>query len=97
MLGTVAGAKTAPFDIIVRGTASTCTIEVDRRKVTTDELVRIAHDKAKSGHRVHLVSDGEDTPYRCVGSVIYALQVAGFKDIGFAAQPPPASLPPRAF
>lgn len=97
MLGTAAGAKTMPFEVIVRGTASSCTVEVDRRQVTTDELLRIAHDKAKSGRGVHIVSDGVDTPYRCVGGVIYALQAAGFKDIGFVAEPPPGRLPPDGY
>lgn len=97
MLGAAAGARPAPFDVIVRSTASSCTSEVDGRKVTTDQLLRIARDKAKSGRRPLIVSDMADTPYRCVGGVIYALQVAGFKDIGFAAEPPPGRLPPHGF
>jgi biopolymer transport protein ExbD len=29
-----------------------------------------------------------DTPYRCIGGAIYAMQYAGFLKIGFISEPP---------
>lgn len=37
---------------------------------------------------VHLIGD-IDTPYRCIGGVIYALQRAGVAKIGFISEPEP--------
>lgn len=84
------GQKAAtPFNVVVRGPASSCTIEVEGRKVTTDELLAIARPEAKSGRCAHVDSDMAETPYRCLGGVIFTLQRAGFENVGFVAEPPP--------
>jgi hypothetical protein len=88
-IGCAAPATVAPFNIVVRGPATSCSIEVEGRKVTTDELFEIAQPEAKSGRRAHIDSDMAQTPYRCLGGAIYTLQRAGFKDVGFIAEPPP--------
>ena len=88
-IGCAAPATVAPFNIVVRGSATSCSIEVDGRKVTMDELLEIAQPEAKSGRRAHIDSDMAQTPYRCLGGAIYTLQRAGFKDVGFIAEPPP--------
>ena len=42
------------------------------------------------GHpQVHSVID-EHTPYKCIGALIYTLQLAGVKKIGFNSEPPPS-------
>lgn len=78
-----------PFDVLVRGPASSCSFEVGGRKVTMDELLVIARSEAKPGRRAHIDSNMAETPYRCFGGAIYMLQMAGFKDVGFIAEPPP--------
>lgn len=75
-----------PFNVIVRGPAASCIIEANGRTVTTEELLSIARPEARSGRRAHIVSD-MPTPYRCIGGAIYTLQMAGFKDVGFVAEP----------
>lgn len=77
-----------PFNVIVRGPATSCSFEVDGRKVTTDELLAIARPEARSGRRAHIDFDMAKTPYLCLSGAIYTLQMAGFKDVGFVALPP---------
>lgn len=52
-----APAIVAPLNVVVRGPAISCGIEVEGRKVTTDELFEIAKPKAKSGRRAQIDSD----------------------------------------
>jgi hypothetical protein len=75
----------APLEVVVRGPASACTIEIGGRKLTPDELLAIGRAQAKSGRQAHIVSDMANTPYRCIGGAIFTLQRAGFKDVDFAA------------
>jgi len=77
-----------PFNVIIRGPATSCSIEVDGRKVTMEELLAIARPEVRSGRRAHVDSDMKETPYRCLGGAIYTLQMAGFKDVGFVAELP---------
>ena len=79
----------APFNVFVRGPASACTIKVNGRKVSTNELLSIARPEAKPGRRAHIDANMAETPYRCLGGAIYTLQMAGFKDVGFISEPPP--------
>jgi len=88
-IGCAAPATFAPFNVVVRGPATSCSIEVEGRKVTTDELFQIAQPEARSGRRAHIESDMAQMPYRCLGGAIYTLQRAGFKDVGAVAVPPP--------
>lgn len=87
-----APATVEPFKVVVRGPAASCSIEVEGRKVTTDELFEIAQPEVKPGRRAHIDSDMTQTPYRCIGGAIYTLQRAGFKDVGFGATPPPGNI-----
>jgi biopolymer transport protein ExbD len=73
--------------VVVRGPAPSCFIEVDGRKVTTDELLAIARPEVKPGRAARIDADMAQTPYRCIGGAIYTLQMAGFSDVGFAAKP----------
>jgi biopolymer transport protein ExbD len=50
------------------------------------ELKRLLPDKNKEIH----LTGGMETPYRCVGGLIYMLQRLGYGRIGFISEPPPA-------
>lgn len=76
-----------PLNVVVRGPASACTITVDGRTATLDELQTLARPAAKAGRIVRIDSDMVDVPYRCIGGAIYTLQAAGFRDVGFVARP----------
>jgi biopolymer transport protein ExbD len=39
---------------------------------------------------VHIRGD-VNTPYQCIGGVIYTMQYAGFQKIGFISEPAPGS------
>lgn len=88
-IGCAAPAIVAPFNVVVRGTVTSCSAEVKGRKFTTDELFKIAQPEATSGRRARIDSDMEQTPYQCVGAAICTSQRADFKYIGFVAEPPP--------
>jgi hypothetical protein len=83
----------APFNVVVRGPPSSCTIEVEGREVSTDELLAIARPEAKNGRRPRIESDRAEIPYRCVGGAIYALQMAGFGVVPVTSQSWPSAGP----
>ncbi len=86
-LGCASHTAVTPFNVVVRGSSSSCTLAVDDRIVTTAELLEIARPEAKSRRRAQINWATEETPYRCVGGAIYALQLAGFKDVATPAEP----------
>ncbi|MDT8757740.1 biopolymer transporter ExbD [Sphingomonas psychrotolerans] len=76
----------APFNVLVRGPATSCSVEVQGRSVTTEELLAIAREEAKTRRAADVDFDGA-APYRCIGGAIYILQMAGFKKVGFVSEP----------
>jgi biopolymer transport protein ExbD len=88
-IGCASSASVAPFNVTIRDPATSCSLEVNGRLVTKDELFDIARPKAKSGRRALIDADMKEAPYRCIGSAIWTLQRAGFKDIGFVSEPKP--------
>lgn len=50
------------------------------------ELKRLLPDNKQEIH----LTGGMETPYRCVGGLIYTLQRLGYNRIGFISEPPPA-------
>jgi hypothetical protein len=80
----------APFNVIVRGPTSSCTIEVSGRQVTTEELLEISRREVKPGRAAHIDANMKETPYRCIGGVISTLQRAGFKKVEVRTDPPPS-------
>ena len=36
-----------------------------------------------------------DTPYKCIGGAIFAMQMAGFARVGFISEPPPGGVTTR--
>jgi len=78
----------------------TCQVFWNLTKLNFNDLVKRAQDKLvleekKNGGvltletlpEAHIRADVE-TPYRCVGGAIYAMQYAGFLKIGFISEPP---------
>lgn len=78
--GCAGGTAATPFEVVIRGTSSSCGIEVDGREVTTDQLVEAAGPN-RAGRKAVLVSPAGDAPYRCIGGAVYALQQAGFRRV----------------
>jgi hypothetical protein len=76
------------FNVKVRGPANACYFEVKGRVVTIDELLKIGREEAAKTRRAHIDADVSETPYRCLGTVIYTLQTAGFKQVGYISEPP---------
>lgn len=71
-------------------TAAACFVEVGGERMSLDEFAAPA--RRWRGRDVHLEADIR-TPYRCIGSVIYTLQRAGARRIGFIAEPPLEAAP----
>jgi len=58
--------------------------EIDGQRIESESLATIARPWRR--REAHITSTVE-TPYRCIGPVIYALQRAGFTRIGFIPEP----------
>jgi biopolymer transport protein ExbD len=77
-----------------------CEVYWNQTKLHFNELVEKANAKlvleqAKNGGKLTMETLPEahirgdvDTPYRCIGGAIYAMQYAGFLKIGFISEPP---------
>jgi hypothetical protein len=61
-----------------------CLAEVDGRRMSLDDFAAFA--RRWRGREAHLKGT-IDTPYRCIGRIIYELQRAGFGRIGFISEP----------
>jgi hypothetical protein len=69
-----------------------CFAEVDGRRVPLDGFAEFA--RRWRGREAHLRSS-VNTPYRCMGRIIYELQRVGFRRIGFIAEPALEPAPAR--
>ena len=94
--------QSKPEDInlsIKSGAAGDCQVFWGMSQVAHDELLQRGVDKLKSevarlGNNitpddlpeVHIRGD-VDTPYKCIGGVIYTMQSAGYARVGFISQP----------
>ena len=76
-----------PFAATVSRANGVCLVQVDGQTVTSEQLLAIARREVGQRQRAQLLGAG-DVPYRCIGQVIYVLQVAGFSAIDFKADPP---------
>jgi len=83
-VGCVHSPREIPFDVVIRGPATTCNVSVNGREVTGDELLLIARAEATLKGRAIIDAD-PDASYRCIGGTIYTLQWAGFLKIGFTS------------
>ena len=68
-----------PFAVTLRGD-DPCSIEAEGRVVTLQELEAIARPLAKSMQRARIKAD-RTTTYRCIGGIIYTLQMVGFTEV----------------
>jgi biopolymer transport protein ExbD len=98
--------ETKPENVIltVRGGEGGCEVYWGMTPVTSQELNTMAVAKLeaeinKQGGptaaglelpEVHIRGD-INTPYRCIGATIFAMQSAGFVKVGFISEPPPNS------
>lgn len=85
------GGSPQPYVVIVRGPADACSVEAAGRKLTIDELLKAARAEVRKGRRARILTDMNDTPYRCIGGVIYTLQMAGFDKVDFDESVKPTS------
>ncbi|WP_294253748.1 hypothetical protein [uncultured Sphingomonas sp.] len=76
-------AGSQPYVVIVRGSGDACFAEVAGQKLTMDQLRTVAKPEARKGRKARIVSALKNTPYRCLGGVIYTLQTAGFEQVDF--------------
>jgi hypothetical protein len=83
----LAAACAAPADepILIRAgyQEGRCTAAIDGRIVAIDDSL---DTRQWRGREIHLRNDPE-TPYRCLGSLIFALQRSGASRIGFISEP----------
>ena len=86
----LSGGSPQPYVVVVRGPPDACSVEVAGRKLTMDELLKAAQTEVRKGRRALILSDMNDTPYRCIGGVIYTLQMAGFDKVDFEDSVKPA-------
>lgn len=84
---------------------TTCEVYWEQTRVDSTELLRRGQSKLERLIRdiggvqnitednlpeVHIRGD-INTPYKCIGGVIYTMQYAGFQKIGFISEPAPGS------
>lgn len=82
-----------PIAVPVGFEGGRCVALIDGRRVSEAELQMAA--RAWRGREVS-IRNAPDTPYKCIGAVIFGLQRAGVKSVGFISEPPPAGVDPGA-
>jgi len=95
--------KPEDVNLSVRAVGGRCEVYWDLTPLTADQLVARATTELEAQIRavggienineenmpeVHIRGD-VNTPYRCIGGAIYAVQRAGFARIGFISEPEP--------
>ena len=78
--------------VLAVGADGACTVEVGGRHfpLAEGEAMEAEMRRLAAGGRRAVVEGSGNTPYRCIGTVIYRAQRAGFTRVGFVAQPAPA-------
>jgi hypothetical protein len=64
-----------------------CFVEANGERIAVEDIA--ANTGRWRRREVHMTF-APDTPYRCVGGVIFELQRAGLERVGFISEPPPA-------
>jgi biopolymer transport protein ExbD len=73
-------AQTAPLNVAATGRGHACSLRVNGVEVSRDALDLNRLRSAAATHRNRAVIDtDQETPYRCIGGVIFDLQRAGFQ------------------
>jgi biopolymer transport protein ExbD len=95
--------KPENVNLSVRAVNGTCEVYWDLTPVDAEELYRRAFEHLENqiaavGGIANVTEDNlpeahirgdVNTPYRCIGGAIYAMQRAGYLRIGFISEPPP--------
>lgn len=97
--------ETKPENVLlaVRGQGDRCEVFWGMAPINSADLLKKGSDKLKAVvdrlgdnvtpddiPEVHIRGD-VNTPYRCIGGVIYTMQNAGFVKVGFVSQPTPGA------
>jgi len=91
------------------GPGGTCEVYWNLTKVTSQELldraVKKLEDTIKNVGGVENITEENmpeahirgdiNTPYRCIGGAVFAMQRAGFARVGFISEPPPGMITTR--
>jgi biopolymer transport protein ExbD len=86
-----------------------CEVYWNLQKMNSDDLLKRAADKLKAeidklGGPQNVTEDtmpeahirGDvNTPYKCIGGAVFAMQMAGFARVGFISEPPPGETTTR--
>ena len=73
-------AQTPPLQVSATGREQTCALRLDNVDVSREALDPNRLRALGAAHRRRAVVDTDpETPYRCVGGIIYDLQRAGFR------------------
>jgi len=86
-----------------------CEVYWNLQKMNADDLLKRAADKLKAeidklGGPQNVTEDtmpeahirGDiNTPYKCIGGAVFAMQMAGFARVGFISEPPPGETTTR--
>jgi biopolymer transport protein ExbD len=86
-----------------------CEVYWNLQKMNSDDLLKRAADKLKAeidklGGPQNVTEDtmpeahirGDiNTPYKCIGGAVFAMQMAGFARVGFISEPPPGGVTTR--
>ena len=75
-----------PATVSVRWDGKHCETIVEGAVVEQDSLIARVEKWVREGRSIS-VRGGIDTPYRCIGAIIYNLQRAGATKIGFISEP----------
>lgn len=73
------------------GADGRCMVSVDGERMSIEDLRVRAKDWRDKERPVHIDS-GPEIAWRCIGSIIFSLQDAGVRKIGFISEPPPAAI-----
>ncbi len=92
----------------IRGDAGSCQVYWNQSLIGNEELLQRGATKlqgvvdrlgsaitAEDIPEVHIRGD-VNTPYRCIGGVVYTMQSAGYVKVGFISEPPPGQVQVRA-
>lgn len=82
VLSACACAPTQPLSVRATGTGGICRVEIDGVEMLHDNLDYAKLRTLADAHRRRMVLDVDaNTPYRCIGGVVFNLQRAGFRGV----------------
>jgi hypothetical protein len=85
-------AQTAPLNVSATGREHACSLRINGIEVSADALDLERLRSLGATHRGEAIVDTDpETPYRCIGGVIYNLQRAGFRVVAVRVNGIPVS------